>query len=617
MYAAVSAMNGSPYKIHGHDGVSDDQLWSLIKSHDMDSDIMTAASHFCGSDSETNDQGVACSHAYTVISCGEFQNGGETVRLIKVRNPWGSEQYAGDYSDDSWKWTPELRAAVEAELGDAAVSSNEGIFFMDIASYKRNFQLTVVNQDTRNWNLDYFLKLDDPTDGYHTIEVTNDSSSAQQIYVGAHVWQDRTYGWYNWQCQEAMWSSTKHVLSGDSIPDCRFDADTGACWTDSLTFAAGETKTFQVSLDWSRTNIARDFSVTAWGTSGDVSVRCADGMETDHMPQYTDDKSNVDPPVPIPDDGEEEGGDNGECQNLDEGLYDPDGDNCTAYEGWPAWCEQYEFPDFKPKELCCVCGGGYTPDGGDGDEVVPDEDGDDEVVPDEDGDDEVVPDEGEEEQDGGDGDGDGDDTIPEFVEIFVLYDVNGDGVLSIEEFTEIYNTYCGNCPFESAQAMYDNYKNSAGEITIIEFESVYECPGFNEDDTTPTPDPTPAPTPEPTPDSEFDAWVAEQQVPETEYYCFAEIHNEWNNGYNFFAGHDCEIYDLTLTVMARKTDWDQHLTNISSDAEQLGCEDIGTFDRACRFLIHPTNNKLGIRFDSTADVDLYYETEWQNCIENM
>ena len=101
MYAAVSAMNGSPYKIHGHDGVSDDQLWSLIKSHDMDSDIMTAASHFCGSDSETNDQGVACSHAYTVISCGEFQNGGETVRLIKVRNPWGSEQYAGDYSDNS------------------------------------------------------------------------------------------------------------------------------------------------------------------------------------------------------------------------------------------------------------------------------------------------------------------------------------------------------------------------------------------------------------------------------------------------------------------------------------------------------------------------------------
>ena len=252
-----------------------------------------------------------------------------------------------------------------------------------------------------------------------------------------------------------MWSSNKHVLSGDSISDCRFDADTGACWTDSLTFAAGETKTFQVSLDWSRANIAKDFSVTAWGTSGDVSVRCADGMETDHMPQYTDDKSNVDPPIPVPDpepdendgddggdgdggivpnpdptcqnidgdlvdpygdncaayeanpgycydifdktifdpevlccicgggegeadDDEEEGGDEGECQNLDEGLVDADGDNCTAYEGTPAWCEMYEWDYFKPKELCCVCGGGYTPDGGDGDEEEQDGDGDEE-----------------------------------------------------------------------------------------------------------------------------------------------------------------------------------------------------------------------------------------------
>jgi len=50
------------------------------------------------------------------------------------------------------------------------------------------------------------------------------------------------------------------------------------------------------------------------------------------------------------------------------GLVDPDGDNCTAYEGTPAWCEMYEFDTFKPKELCCVCGGGETPDGDDGDE---------------------------------------------------------------------------------------------------------------------------------------------------------------------------------------------------------------------------------------------------------
>jgi hypothetical protein len=80
-----------------------------------------------------------------------------------------------------------------------------------------------------------------------------------------------------------------------------------------------------------------------------------------------------------------------------------------------------------------------------------------------------------------------------------------------------------------------------------------------DDDVTP-------PTPMPMPDTDFDMWVQEQTIPETDYFCFAEIHNEWVNGYHLFAGHDCTIYDLTLTVMARKTDWDEHLQNVSTDA---------------------------------------------------
>jgi hypothetical protein len=169
--------------------------------------------------------------------------------------------------------------------------------------------------------------------------------------------------------------------------------------------------------------------------------------------------------------------------------------------------------------------------------------------------------------------------------------------------------HCETCPFPNAEAMFDLYKNDAGVITLEELALVYETIDQDGDD-----DVTP-PTPEPA--TEFDAWVAEQTIPETDYFCFAEIHNEWHNGYSFFAGHDCEIYDLTLTVMARKSDWDEHLTNVSSDAQELGCEDIGAFDRACRYFITPRNAKLGIKFDMNADVDLYYETEWTNCVDEI
>ena len=289
---------------------------------------MTAATHFCGGDDEQNQDGTACSHAYTVISCMELEvDASTTVRLVKVRNPWGEEQYAGKWSDDSSEWTPELRQRVHDELGDALEPSNEGIFFMDIGSYISNFQLSVINQDTSNWDLDYFLMLNDQTsdfvsDSYcdgctkHSITITNDGD-AQDIYVGAHVWQDRTYGWYNWDCGQAMWSGKKHRIIDASTMDTdayTFDADEGAVWTDAMSFDAGETKEFYVVLDWTRDNVVKDWSLTAWGTSGDVSVAYKDNAyTTDKMPEYTDDKSGLDPPQPNPDEGEGDGdeGDDG------------------------------------------------------------------------------------------------------------------------------------------------------------------------------------------------------------------------------------------------------------------------------------------------------------------
>jgi len=53
----------------------------------------------------------------------------------------------------------------------------DGIFYMDIASYKSNFSMTTVNQDTTGWNLGYYLKTDD-TVSSHTLTVTNNHSSA-------------------------------------------------------------------------------------------------------------------------------------------------------------------------------------------------------------------------------------------------------------------------------------------------------------------------------------------------------------------------------------------------------------------------------------------------------
>lgn len=499
-----------------------------------------------------------------------------------------------------------------------------------------------------------------------------------------------------------------------------FDADTGAAWTDAISFTAGETKEFVVMLDWTRDNVAKDFSLTAWGTSGvtkSVEVKNKNAsIVTDHMPQYTDDKSGIDPPEPVPepdnddndgdddstpnpnencvdidngakdpygdgcaeyntnpqwcsldfadfhptdlccvcgggeeqaddgDDGDEQDGDDevipdedeeeddvippipdedeedeqdedgtGTCVDIDNGAKDPYGDGCAEYNTSPEWCA-LDFTDFHPTDLCCICGGGEQQDGGDDeDETIPDEDEDeDDVIPpipdeDEDEDDVIpptpIPDEDEDENDDGT-------AFPTESELFTMFDTNGDGCLSLEEFQALFTQYCLTCPFPNAEAMFNLYDtNNDNKLCADEFAAVYEfmTQDEGEDDATPTPGPTP--------ETDFDAWVYSQQIPETDYFCFAEIHNEWHNGYNFFAGHDCEIYDLEITVMARVTDWESHVQDVSSDAQELGCEDIGTFDRACRYFLTPNNNKFGIRFDEDADVDLYYETKWTNCID--
>ena len=68
---------------------------------------MMAASH--GQGEERNSDGVVSGHAYSIISVHEFDCNGETVQLLKLRNPWGSGEWSGDWSDKSSLWTPKLR----------------------------------------------------------------------------------------------------------------------------------------------------------------------------------------------------------------------------------------------------------------------------------------------------------------------------------------------------------------------------------------------------------------------------------------------------------------------------------------------------------------------------
>lgn len=62
------------------------------------------------------------------------------MRLLKLRNPWGHQEWTGDWSDRSDKWTPELRRL----LGAAEEAADDGVFFISFQDYANYYRSTTV-----------------------------------------------------------------------------------------------------------------------------------------------------------------------------------------------------------------------------------------------------------------------------------------------------------------------------------------------------------------------------------------------------------------------------------------------------------------------------------------
>jgi hypothetical protein len=83
--------------------------------------------------------GLLKGHAYSILKAVECSSGsllsfGNKIRLVQVRNPWGSYEWTGDYSDTSSLWT----AALKKEAGWE--NENDGSFFIKWEDFTRYFE---------------------------------------------------------------------------------------------------------------------------------------------------------------------------------------------------------------------------------------------------------------------------------------------------------------------------------------------------------------------------------------------------------------------------------------------------------------------------------------------
>ena len=67
-------------------------------------------------------KGLVAGHAYSVLDARSFKNGSGRLNLLQLRNPWGSFEWKGAWSDNAPEWNkfPKVKSLIKPVVVRAA-----------------------------------------------------------------------------------------------------------------------------------------------------------------------------------------------------------------------------------------------------------------------------------------------------------------------------------------------------------------------------------------------------------------------------------------------------------------------------------------------------------------
>lgn len=91
--------------------------------------------------------GLVSNHAYTILEVAEISDlKGDKTQLLRVRNPWGRNEWQGDWSDKSTKWTEELKTMLNY------TDAEDGIFWIALNDYLKFYTSTHILHERDGFN---------------------------------------------------------------------------------------------------------------------------------------------------------------------------------------------------------------------------------------------------------------------------------------------------------------------------------------------------------------------------------------------------------------------------------------------------------------------------------
>jgi calpain-15 len=112
-----------------------EKLFYILREYDEKKAIMCCSSE-AGSDTDKNSHGIVLGHAYTLQSARKVDG----LFMVQLRNPWGSGEWTGDWSDDSslWKSHPNMVRELDFKPSD------DGSFWMEMNDFVENFRRVAI-----------------------------------------------------------------------------------------------------------------------------------------------------------------------------------------------------------------------------------------------------------------------------------------------------------------------------------------------------------------------------------------------------------------------------------------------------------------------------------------
>ena len=246
-------LNGAPSRFYMMTDISSNAntAWSLI------SDANNQKFQI-GADTGSNPPyGLVGGHAHTVNGYYYLKDASGKVqyRLLRIRNPWGSDSFTGPWNDNDSRWTAAYKAQVPYS------NSNDGYFFMDVNDFVISFYYFQINYYRDDWKLSYYDRQSD--DGsLHTYTFT--LRTTQDVYLGADFYDPRMYA--NGCRGSAQTYGNYQLYRGNTqIDSYRFADTVGYGWTFYSGLSAG-TYTLKFQAQWTSQDV-KDFTVNVYAAN--------------------------------------------------------------------------------------------------------------------------------------------------------------------------------------------------------------------------------------------------------------------------------------------------------------------------------------------------------------